>query len=213
MDALERIISLGRVGGHPALDLINTVDWRDRPITQPGAAEELLPDYACLLAWCREGGVLEAAEARRLEALGRSRPEAAEAVAAAARSLREALLRLIRAVQAGQAPPREELAELNQWLQRDPLRLRADQAGFAWTGGPADDLEAPLPRLARLGAELLTSGKLDRVQCCGGPGCGWLFLDTSPNRRRRWCSMEGCGNRAKAKRHYIKEKQINKKKL
>ncbi len=207
MDALERIISLGRVGGHPALDLINTVDWRDR---QPAGAEELLPDYACLLAWCQGGRVLDPTEARRLEALARSHPPEAEAVAAAACSLREALLRLIRASQAGQAAPTDALAELNQWLQRDPLQLRAGSTGFAWAGSPADALEAPLPRLARLGAELLTSGKLDRVHCCDGPGCGWLFLDTSPNRRRRWCSMDGCGNRAKAKRHYIKEKQNTK---
>ena len=26
--------------------------------------------------------------------------------------------------------------------------------------------------------------------------------DTSRNHSRRWCSMESCGNRAKAKRHY-----------
>jgi predicted RNA-binding Zn ribbon-like protein len=37
---------------------------------------------------------------------------------------------------------------------------------------------------------------------CEGEGCSWLFLDTSRNRSRRWCSMEDCGNRAKARRHY-----------
>ncbi|MGH2486180.1 MAG: CGNR zinc finger domain-containing protein [Ktedonobacterales bacterium] len=25
---------------------------------------------------------------------------------------------------------------------------------------------------------------------CPGPRCGWLFLDTSKNGARRWCSME-----------------------
>jgi len=33
-------------------------------------------------------------------------------------------------------------------------------------------------------------------------GCGWLFLDETRNRSRRWCSMKDCGNRAKARRHY-----------
>ncbi|WP_443691321.1 CGNR zinc finger domain-containing protein [Pseudomonas sp.] len=33
-------------------------------------------------------------------------------------------------------------------------------------------------------------------------GCTWLFIDTSKNHRRRWCSMATCGNRAKAQRHY-----------
>jgi predicted RNA-binding Zn ribbon-like protein len=38
------------------------------------------------------------------------------------------------------------------------------------------------------------------VRACGG--CGWLFLDTSKNHSRRWCSMDACGNQAKARRHY-----------
>jgi predicted RNA-binding Zn ribbon-like protein len=51
-------------------------------------------------------------------------------------------------------------------------------------------------------ADLLTSGDRARIHECAGPGCGWLFLDTSRNRRRRWCTMQGCGNRAKARRFY-----------
>jgi predicted RNA-binding Zn ribbon-like protein len=48
--------------------------------------------------------------------------------------------------------------------------------------------------------DLLTRGPLDRVGEC--PGCGWLFLDTSRNARRTWCSMETCGSRFKARRYY-----------
>ncbi|HSG18327.1 MAG TPA: CGNR zinc finger domain-containing protein, partial [Anaerolineae bacterium] len=29
----------------------------------------------------------------------------------------------------------------------------------------------------------------------------YLFIDTSRNRSRRWCSMESCGNRAKVRQH------------
>ena len=38
-------------------------------------------------------------------------------------------------------------------------------------------------------------------QCADDRGCGWLFLDTSRNQSRRWCSMKSCGNRAKVRRH------------
>jgi predicted RNA-binding Zn ribbon-like protein len=56
-------------------------------------------------------------------------------------------------------------------------------------------------------AELLTSPHLDRVrQCADDRGCGFLFFDTSRNGSRRWCSMESCGNRAKARRHYQRTK-------
>jgi predicted RNA-binding Zn ribbon-like protein len=42
---------------------------------------------------------------------------------------------------------------------------------------------------------------------CGGSACTWLFLDHSRNRSRRWCSMETCGNRAKAHRHYRRKSE------
>ena len=60
--------------------------------------------------------------------------------------------------------------------------------------------------VAHSAAELLISDDLDRVkQCADDRGCGWLFVDTSRNRSRRWCSMESCGNRAKVQRHRHKE--------
>ncbi|QVQ51802.1 CGNR zinc finger domain-containing protein [Spiractinospora alimapuensis] len=41
----------------------------------------------------------------------------------------------------------------------------------------------------------------DRIRACANPGCVLHFFDTSKNGSRRWCSMAGCGNRAKAARH------------
>ena len=42
----------------------------------------------------------------------------------------------------------------------------------------------------------------DRIKTCPGADCGWMFIDETKNRRRKWCQMETCGNRAKAARHY-----------
>ena len=67
----------------------------------------------------------------------------------------------------------------------------------------AADIALDQPEALAEEAELLTSGRLDRIRECPGlDGCGWLFYDTSRNGSRRWCSMEGCGNRAKGRRHY-----------
>ncbi|WP_257985183.1 CGNR zinc finger domain-containing protein [Bacillus sp. T33-2] len=52
----------------------------------------------------------------------------------------------------------------------------------------------------------LISDEKKKLKACAGGECGWLFVDTSRNKSRRWCSMEDCGNRAKAKRHYQKKK-------
>jgi predicted RNA-binding Zn ribbon-like protein len=59
--------------------------------------------------------------------------------------------------------------------------------------------------LIRSAADLLVSDELKRVKRCGDPACGWLFLDTSRNKSRRWCDMSDCGNRAKASRFYKKK--------
>lgn len=56
-------------------------------------------------------------------------------------------------------------------------------------------------------ADVLLSPDLHQLQECPGPGCGWLFLDTSKNHKRRWCTMEGCGNRAKARSQYQRKRQ------
>jgi predicted RNA-binding Zn ribbon-like protein len=55
--------------------------------------------------------------------------------------------------------------------------------------------------VVRSAVELATAGPLERVKQCPAPeGCGWLFLDTTKNRIRRWCSMDECGGQAKARR-------------
>jgi predicted RNA-binding Zn ribbon-like protein len=56
-------------------------------------------------------------------------------------------------------------------------------------------------------ADLLVRGEPERIKTCGSATCGWLFLDLSRNRSRRWCDMKDCGNRAKARRHYARRKE------
>ena len=64
-------------------------------------------------------------------------------------------------------------------------------------------LDQPIWAIVRSAADLLTSAELLRsVRQCGADDCQWLFLDTSKNRSRQWCSMTSCGNREKARRHY-----------
>ncbi|WP_412543337.1 CGNR zinc finger domain-containing protein [Longispora sp. K20-0274] len=66
-------------------------------------------------------------------------------------------------------------------------------------GWPAGHL---LGELAASAVELMLHGPFDRLGEC--PSCGWLFLDTSRNGQRRWCSMATCGGRVKARRHHAR---------
>lgn len=52
---------------------------------------------------------------------------------------------------------------------------------------------------------LLAADQVQRLKICRN--CGWLFIDRSKNRSRRWCDMAVCGNRAKASRHYHRTKE------
>jgi predicted RNA-binding Zn ribbon-like protein len=57
-------------------------------------------------------------------------------------------------------------------------------------------------RVAQDAVDLLSGIELARLGRCPveDGGCGWLFLDHSRNRSRRWCTMENCGTGAKATR-------------
>src|SRR3546814_6532993 len=103
------------LGGHPALDFINTVDWRDR-----ADAEDCLVSYAALLAWARRVGLLDAAEAKALALAADAEPEAAETALSAAVDLRETLYRLFG--RKGAKPA--DLERLNHWLAEMPETAR-----------------------------------------------------------------------------------------
>lgn len=187
-------------GGALGLDFANTWSDRGRPETDG------LRGYADLLAFARQAGSLDEGEAARLAARSEREPGAAAAAFGRALDLREALYRLFSAAAAGRPPAAGDLALVNAALPEALARLRLEPRGsgfgWAWEEKAAEPLDAPLWPVLRSAAELLTSEELPRVRECAATSCTWLFVDRSRNRSRRWCSMETCGNRAKAHRHY-----------
>lgn len=123
---------------------------------------------------------------------------------------RETIYRVFDATARGRTPAAPDLQSLNALLAASPARatLRRERSGFAWDvdARGATALSQLAPVLWSAG-DLLTGGKLDRVKRCANPECGWLFLDDSRAGRRRWCSMQACGNRAKARRHYHRSRE------
>jgi predicted RNA-binding Zn ribbon-like protein len=119
--------------------------------------------------------------------------------------LRETIHRCFAATAAGRAPDETDLAALNAALAEAPPRQHVRPGG--WDIGAAEPSAAAL--LAPVlwsAADLLVGAQLQRVRQCANPQCGWLFLDNSKSGNRRWCSMSACGNRAKAHRHYLRQK-------
>jgi predicted RNA-binding Zn ribbon-like protein len=186
-------------GGALCLDFANTWSDRGRP------ESDHLESYADLLAFGRQAGLLSGAEEARLAGRAREDPAAEEAAVAGGRGLREDLYRIFSALAAGQTADNADVERLNAALPAalSRLRLRAEGDELVWEwAAPDGSLEAPLWPVLRSAAELLTSEERKQVRECAGSSCTWLFLDRSRNRSRRWCSMETCGNRAKAQRHY-----------
>lgn len=199
-EAGRNVSSLKLVGGRLSLDFANTVDWHagDNRI-------EYLLGYSDLVAWGRHAGVLSIPQAQTLFQQADLCPAGAAAVLERAIALRESIYRLFSAVSHSRSPETADLATFNEELGQalSQSRIIETAEGFDWdTTGTGDALDQILWPVVRDAADLLTSNSLRRIRECAGDRCGWLFLDTSRNGRRRWCAMEDCGNRAKARRHY-----------
>jgi predicted RNA-binding Zn ribbon-like protein len=195
--------NLALLGGELCLDFVNTVESRGADHSQ-----EFLVTYSDLVAWSRHVGVLTAVEAECLLHEATARQAEAEAVHRRAIALRETLYKVFLSIVEGQPAEVRDLEQLNAALAPALSRLRIVplQVGFAWDWHVQDgDLDRMLCPIVRSTAELLANGPLDRLKQCAG--CGWLFLDGSRNRTRRWCDMRVCGNRAKARRHYERQRE------
>jgi predicted RNA-binding Zn ribbon-like protein len=189
------------VGGALCLDFANTAAWH-----ASARPKESLTRYKDLVAWCRRAGAVDAVREGRLLREARRRPAAATAALRRAIGLREVIYRVVVSVMRGRRPDADDLDAFNRALASAlrHSRVAPGRRGLVWCwdddGRTLDGMLGPIVESA---AELLTSGRRGRIgQCADDRGCGWLFLDTTKNRSRRWCEMADCGNRAKAQRHY-----------
>jgi predicted RNA-binding Zn ribbon-like protein len=194
------------IGGRPCLDFNNTIDW----LGLEPSVDERLGTYGDLVEWGVAAEVLSPEAGERLRRMAGQHPEDAERVLARALELRATVHALFFAVASGSEADPTALTELNTWLAETPAEVRAAditpaEFTWAWADRP-DDLAAMLAPVAWSAAQLLTSAELPQVKTCGNDTCGWVFLDESRKHNRRWCEMRTCGNRAKARRFYKKQR-------
>lgn len=187
--------------GNLSLDFANTMNWHasKKPV-------EYLNNYSELVEWGHQAGIVSAEMTTRLEEAASEHPQAAAEMYAFAIQVREAIYRIFSDHYAGKPVSEADLALLNnvacQALSHQ--QLEAGQNKFYWKlPSTLVDANLILWPVAKAAAELLTSEVAGYVrECEDDRGCGYLFIDQTKNHSRRWCSMESCGNRAKARRHY-----------
>ena len=190
-----------------SLDFTNTL--HDRTTEHP---RESLNSYQDVVIWSLEAHLLTEDEAKRLLVEANRYPEQASAVLQRAIEVREAIFRLFLALAEETVPQESDLKILNKALSEAMAQAHIvhAQEGFSWDwSGRENALARPLWPIVRAAADLLTSAELHRVRVCAADDCSWLFLDTSKNRSRRWCDMNTCGNRTKARKHYERKRQAD----
>ncbi len=190
-----------------ALRFANTVAWH-----ASAHAQESIFSYEDMLRWF-EGELGASPVWTRLLAAQNSDAETASQLLVRILGLREVVFRVFSAQAVNERPANRDVSTLeDEWRRASrQLRLTHNEGGFEFQWEiDKTPLEYPLWLLAHSAVELLTNARaLQRVGRCADPaGCGWLFLDQSKNRSRRWCDINDCGNRAKQRRFRGREQAL-----
>ena len=160
---------------------LNSVEY------EPGGIEqEDLSDTNALRRWFRER-----------ELIGSS-AKVTDADLQRAIDVREGLRDLLGA-NAGREVPRESLERLEHASSRCGLRTIFAPGGPPRLAADCSDVDGGLARLLAIVATAAADGSWERLRTCADDDCRWAFYDHSKNRSGRWCSMETCGNRHKAR--------------
>ncbi len=187
------------LGGRVCLDFANTVNRRTSAEPQ-----EVLPDYAALLSWSERRNTLPKTAVVELRARAFEQGAELDAVMLDTRTLRVEIWTASDALREGRPA---NLAVVNSLLALLPSQpgLTPHNGGCMYDLA-GDDLRQPLWPVLWSWTALLASEDAARIGCCEAEGCGWFFVDESPNHSRLWCSSEVCGNRERARRAYAKRR-------
>lgn len=158
---------------------VNTLD------VLPGSEE--LTDPGALTRWLSDHG------------LGSGQMRATAADLDRAIALREALRAVLLAHTEGTPAPREASRALDAAAKRARLSLRFDEHGGAAVEPAADGVDAALGALLTIVHGAIAQGTWTRLKACRDHACAWAFYDHTKNHSGAWCTMQSCGNRAKAR--------------
>ncbi|HET8924006.1 MAG TPA: CGNR zinc finger domain-containing protein [Candidatus Acidoferrum sp.] len=180
----EYVVSaLDVAGDHPAINFINTLrmigneltdTWRSDEDVATWIVRERLRDSLPSKTW-PDGALLR--RARKLREIARQ------------------------AVEARKAQKRLPLGELNSFLEHSighsVLSARSRMGLYVKRVYSQKTVEQYLAPVAESLADLLAIADFNLIRRCEGERCVLWFYDRTKAHRRRWCSPQVCGNRAK----------------
>jgi len=187
------------VGGNLALDFINTVAYR----ADPKKRQDRLQTPGDARQWAIQAGLPDR------NAINRSTMDKADL--RRVRAVREELFAVFHALAAGRSISTQALNRLARVFQscrsKQTLVMQGREVRWTWDRN-AGDVDFLLYPVLTAAVDLLIANSHGLIRECAGDGCGWLFLDRSNSGKRRWCSMADCGNRNKARKHYLRTRAV-----
>jgi predicted RNA-binding Zn ribbon-like protein len=182
---------LPQVGGHPALDLMNTVEYRGRP-----DSGDRLTSLDRLLSWCELAGQIDDSECRDLLQQARERPDAAERALQEVRELREYARHALAARMNGTVDV-QAMGALRERIERAARCVEVVVDGTSASfrrQHKISGLDSLVDRVALMIEDAFNAATRHSLRECEGVDCDWLFFDRSRSARRRWCHSGQCGN-------------------
>lgn len=191
--SVPRALIAHQIGGHLALDFCNTAG--EHLAARP---DELLTDWESFLRWATQVGLIGPQSYFELM----RHPGPLDEIIL----LRESIYRLGLAVAGVRRISKGDLDLVRERANAPRPEIACSKGAVQWRPTPSHASEQICGVLAAEALSLFCSPKAARIGVCEGGNCGWLFLDESRGKRRRWCDMNDCGSRAKARRYYEKHK-------
>lgn len=191
---IPRALIARQVSGNLALDFCNTAG--EHRTKRP---DELLLNWEMFLRWATQVGLIGTDSYLQLLRC----PEPLDEII----RLREAIYRVGLAIAGARRLSKPDIAFIRERADVPLPEIEIRGNAGRWRPAPSESSRQLCGILAAEALSLFCSPKVTRIGVCEGGGCGWLFLDESRGKRRRWCDMNDCGSRAKARRYYEKRKE------
>ena len=107
-------------------------------------------------------------------------------------------LRALTLANGGEPLEESVIDSLNRIADRGRLVLRFTEDGQSMLTPAVGGADAALARILAVVTTAMSEGTWARLKACSTDTCQWAFYDHSKNRAGKWCTMDVCGNRAKA---------------
>ena len=189
-------------GGCVVFDFTNTIGSRKEE-----RLRDYLKTYPDFLLWVNRQGLLPQSRFNALSKLAKQEPEKGNIAFQKIVETREVLYALFSPLALNENPKKETVDKFNKLLQESFSYISIDIGNTKNEINFADvtlSYLEPLHIILKSAFDVLTQEEMARIKEC--PSCGWLFLDKTKNKKRRWCNMLDCGSKDKASRYYHRKK-------